>query len=143
MSVPGPGAVPIPVSWRSYARAVFFTAVLVVFGVAAIFVPATWARVAGVLMIVIALVLAADFLVAGRRWTTHGSQLVVPRLWARDRTLSTAAEWTAGLDAVMRRDSLFVVDCDDGRRVVSPNLLIARADVRQWLFLIGEERTGR
>lgn len=130
----------LPVGWRSYLKAVFFSGMLITFGVGAVTFGTTAAWIGGGAMTIVGVVPFVDLFVATRRWQLAGDELQVPRLWAPGRSLDAARDWSPGIDSVGRRDSIFQVQTTTGKELVHPNLLVARSDVRQWLHLIGERQ---
>lgn len=129
----------LPLSWRSYVRAALFTGILVVFGAGgAAFGSTGVLRIVGAVLVVIGVVVGSDFALFTRHWQLIEQQLHVPRAWSPRRTVSVARSWRPGIDDVGHRDSMFVCQTADGDERVTPNLMVARSDVKQWLFLIGE-----
>lgn len=139
--IPG-GSIVLPLSWRSYLRAGFFTGMLLVFGVGAIATTATAIQIVGVVMTVTGLVAGADFAIFARRWRLAQSQLHLPTVWSPKRVLGVSSEWMPDLDDIGVRDSMFLAATSEGAHRVTPNLMVARSDVKQWLYLIGESRRG-
>ena len=59
----------------------------------------------------------------------------------RAAALGISQRWKPDLNDVGVRDSMFVCTTPDGNERVTPNLMVARSDVMQWLHLIGEALT--
>lgn len=133
-------SITLPLSWRSYLRACFFTGMLLVFGVSAVVSSGGALRIVGVAMTVIGLAAATDFLLYTRRWRLADEHLHVPRVWSPSRVLGVSSGWQPDLEDVGVRDSMFAAATGEGSQRVTPNLMVARSDVKQWLFLIGETR---
>ena len=133
---------PLPLTWRSYARAAFFTAITLVFGIGAISGGGLWLRLVGVALTATGVLVGGDFLWGARQWRFTDELLWVPRAWSPRRTIEVSGQWQPHLDSVGRRDSIFQVQTANGVQSVAPNLLVARSDVMQWLHLIGEARTS-
>jgi hypothetical protein len=134
-------AVLLPLSWRSYGRATFFTVMLLVFGSGALFGSAGALRIIGLALVVIGLIAGSDFALFTRRWRLAEQQLHVPRAWSPGRALGVSPKWKPDMNDVGVRDSMFVCTTADGNERVTPNLMVARSDVVQWLYLIGEALT--
>jgi hypothetical protein len=134
-------AVVLPLSWRSYGRATFFTSMLLVFGGGALFGSDGVLRIVGLAFVVIGLIVGSDFALFTRRWRLAEQQLHVPRAWSPSRALGVSPRWKPDLNDVGVRDSMFVCTTPDGNERVTPNLMVARSDVMQWLYLIGEAST--
>jgi hypothetical protein len=130
----------LPVSWRSYLKAAFFSGMLTTFGVGAVTFGTAVAWLGGGAMTLVGVVPFVDLFAATRRWQLVGDELQIPRIWAPSRSLDAARDWSPGIDSVGRRDSIFQVQTTTGKELVHPNLLVARSDVRQWLHLIGERQ---
>ncbi len=135
------GEVVIPLTWRSWARAVFFTGMLLVFGLAAMASSGGPLRILGLVFVALGVVSGTDFVLFMRRWRLTGDELLVPRLWSKTRTVVVAMEWRPTMDDVGVRDSMFVATTALGTERITPNLMVARSDVVQWLHLIGEARS--
>jgi hypothetical protein len=132
----------LPLSWRSYARAGFFAGMLIVFGGAALVGSSGVVRWIGLVLFVIGLMAAIDFALYTPRWRLAADRLHVPRLWSPSRALGLSPKWHPEMTDLGRRDSMFVAASDDGAEHVTPNLMVARSDVKQWLYLIGEARAA-
>lgn len=130
----------LPLSWRSYLRACFFTGMLLVFGVSAAFSSSGVLQVIGVALAAIGVAAGTDFLMYTRRWRLADGYLHVPRVWSPSRAMGVASGWRPDVDDVGRRDSMFAAATGDGLQRVTPNLMVARSDVKQWLYLISEIR---
>ena len=130
----------LPLSWRSYLRACFFTGMLLVFGVSAVFSSSGALRVIGVALVVIGVAAGTDFLMYTRRWRLAGEHLHVPTVWSPSRAMGVTSGWRPDIDDIGRRDSMFAAATGEGLQRVTPNLMVARSDVKQWLYLIGETR---
>jgi hypothetical protein len=133
----------LPMSWRSYVKATFFSGTLIIFGIGALTLGSVVAWSLGGAMAICGIVPFVDLIVSSRRWQLEGTELQMPRLWAPDRAVDITPGWRPGIDSVGRRDSIFPVETPTGSRLVHPNLLLARSDVRQWLHLIGQRQTAR
>ena len=134
------GQVALPLSWRSYARAAFFGGMLIVFGGSALVGFDGALRWIGLVLFVVGLVAAVDFALYTPRWRLADDDLYVPRVWSPSRVLGVSTKWRPEMTDLGRRDSMFVADTADGAEHVTPNVMVARSDVKQWLFLIGEAR---
>ena len=134
------GEVALPLSWRSYARAAFFAGMLIVFGGSALVGSGGVLRWIGLVLFTIGLVAAVDFAMYTPRWRLADDDLHVPRVWSPSRTLGVSTKWQPEMTDLGRRDSMFVAETTDGAEHVTPNVMVARSDVIQWLFLIGEAR---
>jgi hypothetical protein len=132
--------VALPLSWRSYARAAFFTTMLIAFGGAAAIGSGGALRIIGLVLVAIGLAAGSDFAFYTRRWRLAGDELRVPRLWSPSRAVGLSPKWNPEMTDIGRRDSMFVADTTEGAEHVTPNLMVSRSDVMQWLFLIGEAR---
>lgn len=130
----------LPLSWRSYLRACFFTGMLLVFGVSAVFSSSGALRVIGVALVVIGVAAGTDFLMYTRRWRLADGHLHVPTVWSPSRAMGVTSGWRPDVDDIGRRDSMFAAATGEGLQRVTPNLMVARSDVKQWLYLIGETR---
>jgi hypothetical protein len=130
----------ISLSWRSWARAVFFTGMLLVFGFAAMASSGGPLRFLGLAFVVLGAVSGSDFVLFTRRWRLVGDQLLIPRLWSPARAVGVAMGWSPTMDDVGVRDSMFVATTEQGAERVTPNLMVARSDVMQWLHLMSEAR---
>ena len=97
-------------------------------------------RIFGVVLVAIGLAAGSDFVLYTRRWRLADQQLHLPRLWSPGRAVGLSPKWSPELTDLGRRDSMFVADTTEGPEHVTPNLMVARSDVMQWLFLIGEAR---
>lgn len=132
----------LPLSWRSYLRAGSFTVIMLVFGIGALAGAEIGLRLIGVALTIIGLVVGGDFAWGSRRWCFTDERLWVPRAWSPRRSIGVSGHWRPSIESVGRRDSIFEVQTAEGLQNVTPNLLVARSDVQQWLHLIGEARTG-
>ena len=135
-----PDDVALPLSWRSYARAAFFTTMLIAFGGAAAIGSGGALRIIGLVLTAIGVAAGSDFVMYARRWRLADQQLHVPRLWSPTRAVGLSPKWNPKMTDLGRRDSMFVADTTEGPERVTPNLMVARSDVMQWLFLIGQAR---
>jgi hypothetical protein len=141
--VTGGDVVVLPLTWRSYARACFFTGIMFVFGLGTLIGASGWLRPLGALFALVAVGMGSDFVFGARRWRFVEGRLCVPRLWAPNRAIDVSDRWTPGLSGVGRGDSMFRAPVAEGHATVAPNILVARSDVMQWLHLIGQARSPR
>ncbi len=113
---------------------------LFVFGVGAVVGSSGALRIIGLGFVALAVVAGSDFAVFTRRWRLAGQQLQVPRAWSPRRSVGVSAMWNPDMNDVGIRDSMFVCNTHEGSERVTPNLMVARSDVMQWLHLINEAR---
>jgi hypothetical protein len=137
------GVVPLPLSWRSHSRAGFYALMMLGFGVGALFTADGWIRWIGIAVGVAGTYVSVDYLVGALKWQYRAGRLVVPRILKPSCEIDVDPTWRPTIDDLTRRDSMFVAETPSGPTRVVPNMLVARSDIRQWLFLIGEQVSAR